>query len=107
MGLAKVMARKAMAKRYKLLWTGPALEDLREIRQYVSLDNPRAAKKLAQSIETSVLRLKDHPLSGRTVPELAHQGYREVLVAPYRIVYEVQKNRVVILKVWHGRRSLS
>ena len=95
-----------MARRIELLWTGPALNDLREIRDYVSLDRPSAAEKLAKSIRTKVLRPKDHPLSGRVVPELAVHGYREVIVPPYRIVYEVQDKRIVILRVWHGRRTL-
>ena len=95
-----------MAGRYKLLWTGPAIEDLRQIRDYVSLDKPLAAKKLAKSIRAKVGRLKEHPGSGRLVPELAGLGYREVIVPPYRIVYQVQKKRVVILRVWHGRRPL-
>ncbi len=95
-----------MAKKHKILWTGPALDDLREIRDYISLDKPEAAKKLAKTIREKVLRLQDHPLSGRIVPEMAELGYREVIVAPYRIVYEVQKNRVVILRVWHGKREM-
>lgn len=95
-----------MARKHKLLWSGPALDDLREIRNYVSRDKPEAAKRLAKAIRQKVLRLKEHPLSGRVVPELPGLGYREVIVASYRIVYEVQKNRVIILRVWHERRKL-
>jgi addiction module RelE/StbE family toxin len=95
----------AMARRHRILWTGPALDDLRAIRDYVSRDRPDAASMLARSILQKVSRLRDHPLSGRLVPELSELGYREVIVAPYRIVYEVQKSRVVILRVWHGRRG--
>jgi toxin ParE1/3/4 len=95
-----------MARKLKLLWSGPALDDLRRIRDYVSVDKPGAARKLASSIREKVLRLRDHPLSGRVVPELAERGYREVVIAPYRIVYRVEKSRVVILRVWHGRSEL-
>jgi toxin ParE1/3/4 len=95
-----------MAKKHKLLWTGLALNDLYAIRDYISLDKPEVAKKLAKTIREKVLRLQDHPFSGRIVPELVELGYREVIVAPYRVVYEVQKKRVVILRVWHGRREM-
>ena len=94
-----------MARKHKLLWTGPALGDLREICDYVSRDNPSAAKKLASSIREAVLRLQRHPHSGRVVPELPALGYREVIVAPYRIVYTIAEN-VVVLRVWHGRRAM-
>jgi toxin ParE1/3/4 len=95
-----------MAKKHALLWAGPALDDLREIREYVSRDNPSATKKLADSIRESVLRLREYPKSGRVVPELPELGYREVIVAPCRIVYQIQQKRVVVLRVWHGRRAL-
>ena len=96
-----------MPKKKKIFWTGPALDDLRGIRDYVSQDDPAAAKRLAEKIRNGVLRLADHPLSGRVVPELSGLDYREVIIAPYRIVYAVKKDKVIILRVWHGRRELT
>ncbi len=96
-----------MAARHKILWTGLALEDLRQIREYVRRDNPAAAGRLAKRIRDRADRLREHPLAGRRVPELETSGYREVIVPPYRIVYEVCEGRkVVVLRVWHGRRDL-
>jgi addiction module RelE/StbE family toxin len=95
-----------MPRKHKLVWSSLALGDLREIREYVSRDKPGAARRLARQILRSVGRLREHPRSGRIVPELSKMGYREVIVSPYRIVYEVDKNRVIIIRVWHGRRSL-
>jgi toxin ParE1/3/4 len=95
-----------MPRKKKILWTSPALDDLRNIRDYVSQDDPAAAKRLAEQIRKGVLRLADHQLSGRVVPELSGIDYREVIVAPYRIVYAVKKDKVIILRVWHGRREL-
>lgn len=94
-----------MPDRHTILWTGPALDDLRGIREYVSRDNPPAAKRLATRIRDGVKRLARHPRSGRIVPELAGLGFREVIVAPYRIVYLVKDGQIVILRVWHGRRD--
>lgn len=94
-----------MPERRTVLWSRPALDDLREIRNYVSRDKPEAAKRLAQRIRTKVLWLAEHPKSGRVVPEYPTQAYREVIVPPYRVVYLVQEARVIILRVWHGRRE--
>ena len=88
-------------------WTDLALEDLRSIRRYVAFDKPGAAKKLAGRIRQRVRDLASHPLSGRTVPEFPGSPYREVLVAPYRIVYEVAGPGLRVLRVWHGRRELT
>lgn len=76
------------------------------MRAYVARDDPAAAKRLAGRIRKRVLLLREQPLTGRVVPELEHRGFREVMVNPYRIVYEVEQRRVVILRVWHGRRKL-
>jgi toxin ParE1/3/4 len=94
-----------MPRKKTILWTGPALDDLQDIRDYVSRDDPAAAIRLAQKIRNGVLRLASHPLSGRVVPELSGLDYREVIIAPYRIVYAVKKDKVIILRVWHGRRE--
>ena len=93
-----------MAKK-TLLWTTPALQDLELIREHVSHDDPNAAAMLAQRLLKSVERLRQHPLSGRVVPEFSSRSYREVIVPPYRIVYIVEDIRVIILRVWHGRRQ--
>jgi plasmid stabilization system protein ParE len=53
-----------------------------------------------------VLLLREQPLLGRAVPELQPRPYRELIVPPYRIVYEVEPRRVLVLRVWHGRREL-
>ena len=95
-----------MPRRHLIRWAGSALADLREIRDYVNRDNPVAARRLARRIRERISKLPDHPHTGRLVPEFAAKGYREVIVAPYRIVYYVQQREVIVLRVWHGRRDL-
>ena len=82
--------------------------DLRTIRDEIAAEGrPTAAKRLAKKIRDAVLRLQPHPYSGRLVPEFPGSRYREVIVAPYRIVYELTENKVIVLRVWHGRRDLT
>ena len=95
-----------MPRRRSLSWTSPALGDLEDLCEYVSRDNPEAARALAQRIRDKLQFLQDHAELGRVVPELESRGFREIIVSPYRIVYDVQPRRIVILRVWHGRRSM-
>ena len=95
-----------MAKISAILWSGPALEDLRQIRVWVARDSPDAARRLATRIRERVEALVDFPTAGRVVPEIGIENYREVVIRPYRVVYEVRDNDVVILRVWHSRRDL-
>jgi toxin ParE1/3/4 len=46
------------------------------------------------------------PQIGRIVPEVTRPDLREVIFRGYRIVYFVQDNEVVILRVVHGSRDL-
>ncbi len=106
-----------MASPRRIRWTGPALNDLRSIRNHVTAEGrPAAAKRLAERIRVAVLRLQDHPRSGRPVPEFRGAGspeggqigrYREVIVNSYRIIYELSENMVIVLRIWHGRRDLT
>ena len=97
-----------MPKRFEILWTGPALADLREIRDQIEAEGrPMAGKKLASRIRDGVLQLETFPLSGRGVPEFPGAGYRELIISSYRVIYELADDRVVVLRVWHGRRDLT
>ncbi len=89
-----------------LRWSGPALQDLKQIRAWVARDSPDSARRLAKRIRSQVESLAEFPKAGRIVPEIGIETYREVIVRPYRAIYEVQNNAVVILRVWHSHRDL-
>lgn len=47
-----------------------------------------------------------HPLAGRVVPELGGANVRERFLYSYRVIYEVDPERIDVLAVLHGRRLL-
>ena len=51
----------------QIIWTEPALQELDEIADYISLYNPVAAKKLVREAFKRVGHLADHPKSGKLV----------------------------------------
>ena len=93
-------------KRWRLLWTEPARDDLREIFRFILQDNPVAARNVIREIRQKVERLTQFPLSGRDVPELPDTAFREVIIGNYRVIYRVVRNTVEILTVVHGRRKV-
>ena len=95
-----------MVEVHAIRWSGPALEDLKQIRAWVARDSPDSARRLATKIRARVESLAEFPKVGRVVPEISVENYREVIVRPYRIVYEVRADAVVILCVWHSHRNL-
>ena len=90
----------------RLIWTEPALADLDEIAEYIALDNPQAASRFVEKVFGRVERLQAHPKSGKRPAELTRTQYREVVVAPCRIFYRVEKDDVYILYVMRSERLL-
>jgi len=88
----------------RIVWTRPAVDDVREIRDYISRDSPRYGLLVAERLYSAVGRLQHHPLSGREVPELGRDDVREVIYPPYRIVYRVRDDLVEVLTVVHTAR---
>ena len=89
----------------RVVWTRPALEDVREIREHIARDSPRYAQAVAERLFAAVERLREYPLSGRVVPELEQATLREVIHAPYRIVYRVRADMLEIITVVHAARQ--
>jgi toxin ParE1/3/4 len=88
----------------KLQWTETAKNDLIAIRHYIAEDNVTAAKKWIERLKTKARNIVHQPLAGRIVPELYRDDLREVLVGNYRIVYQVQSDRVSILTLFESHR---
>ena len=75
----------------RIVWSDQAQADLAAIHAYIARDSERHAQLTLEQIIGSVDRLIAWPRSGRTVPEIGDENLREVLVAPYRIVYRLER----------------
>jgi toxin ParE1/3/4 len=91
---------------FKVRWSERASTDLAGIYDYIATDNREAALRLITRLHHSTEKLTEFPLAGRIVPRTRRE-VREVIVAPYRVAYEIQGDVVEILKVQHGARLLT
>ena len=92
-----------------MLWTHTAQQDLTEIIEYIAQDSVDDALAILHRLETKAALLITLPNRGRVVPELLHTGisqYRELISAPWRIVYRVGNRQVLIMAVLDSRRDL-
>jgi toxin ParE1/3/4 len=87
-----------------------AKSDLREIFRYVELnDSLERADNLVDGIEQAITALAVMPQRGHCPPELVKIGireFREIHFKPYRIVYSIHENEIVVHCVLDGRRDL-
>ena len=91
----------------RILWTDPALEDLRAIHSYIARDAPTYADQFVARILTAIDNLQEFPKMGRTVPEARLPHIRELCYQRYRIIYRLETERIVLLTIIHGSRDLS
>jgi addiction module RelE/StbE family toxin len=99
----------AEAKTYQVLWTHTAQQDLTEIIEYIAQDSIADALAILQKLEAKAALLITLLNRGRVVPELLHTGisqYRELVSAPWRIVYRVENKQILIMAVLDSRRDL-
>ena len=90
-------------------WTKTAQKDLIEILDYISIDSVSRATKVFNNLKKKAQELERLPRRGRVVPELKFhniESFREIIISPWRIIYKIEKNRVLILAVFDGRRNI-
>ena len=87
-----------------------AARDLEKIRRYLNRHvGSSHTDHLVDRMETAFEGLAEFPARGRYPPELAEIGileYREILVKPYRVIYQVSGDSVHVLLIADGRRDI-
>lgn len=90
-----------------LTWTDEANLWLKEIHNYIALDNPRAAQSVTLGIQTRARQLKRYPRLGHRLEEIVDREVRMLLYGHYRIVYLVKSDSdIEILGVFHGALNI-
>jgi addiction module RelE/StbE family toxin len=92
---------------YKVIWTDEAIADLRQIVTFISAHNPIAAVKFGETLIQKSMILAAHPRFGRMLRKVQNDSLRELIVPPYRVIYEINdKDSVVYIRlIWHGARQ--
>jgi len=88
----------------RIIWTEPALQDLDQIADYISLDKPTAANRFVQRVFQRVEQLASHPKSGSIPNELNGTPYRQLVIPPVRVFYREQDDTVFIIYIMRGER---
>jgi len=97
-------------KKYQIRITSEAQKDIEDIYDYIAKkDTRQSAEYVLSELEELILSLDTNPEHGHYPDELIRQGikqYREVLFKPYRVIYEVLLNIVVVHLCVDGRRDM-
>lgn len=84
-----------------------ALEDLQAIQEYYGeQDVPHIGDDFVTAILEHCGMLQTHPDADRVVPEFNLDHIRELIHAPFRVVYLRQPKELVLIRVWRSERHL-
>ena len=94
---------------YTVLWTEQAARDVEDVARWIGRDDPVMARNVLTRLRKRAATLRAHPTRGRPVPELERAGlttWRELMETPWRIIYRIEDDRVIVLAVFDDRRDI-
>ena len=95
--------------KYTVEFSRRANMQLRYIFFYIAQDNPAAALKMIDILETNAMRLESTPFIGVELPRdeypMLPEGYRMLVVRTFKLYYRVIDSMIYITHVIHHRRN--
>lgn len=88
----------------RLEWSPDALEDLDNIFDVITEDDPERAFSYIEEIREQAANLLYAPRSGIVIPEMGKEEFRERHYKMYTLVYEICEDSILIHEVYHQRR---
>lgn len=88
----------------KVIWSQPAVAEFAILYAFIEERSPAAAARLEERVRVATLQLETFPESGRPSRQFG-EARREVVVAPYLLVYYTEHDNVFIVAVVHSARS--
>ena len=90
----------------KINWTELALDDLKNIHDFISKDSSFYADRFTNKLINRTDQLEKFPKSGRVVPEFEDENIRELIDGSYRIIYKISVDSVYIVRIHHSASIL-
>ena len=80
-------------------WSARAQSDAALLYAYIAADDEAAARNVLVRLYTAIRHLVQYPSMGRLSRD---PRYRELIIDQYVVVYSVRRDRIPIIRVWHG-----
>lgn len=91
-------------RRREVVWAQRARQAVDDALVYIADRSPQSASQLATRILEQAESLVTFSERGRMVPEVGDPALRELLIDPFRLMYEVSEGEVRIVGFLHQRQ---
>ncbi len=97
-----------MAARVRaVVWAESARDALEEVIEYIAQDSQQGAAQVLDAALEAGTNLATFSERGRIVPELNDPALREIFVFRYRLLYQIEDERVLVVAFLHGARDFA
>jgi toxin ParE1/3/4 len=90
----------------KIIWTKESLNNLSDIKDYISNDSEYYALKTINLIYLAAQKLLKFPEIGMVINKTADYYVRRVLIKSYRLLYIIKDENIFVIAVYHQLRQL-
>lgn len=95
-----------MAKGLEIRWSRKAILQVRKIAEYIEIDSPWQAERIAQLLYKLPESLIVNPKKGAIVPEFSDENIREIFLYNWRLVYRLRAGFIEVAAVVHGAQIM-
>ena len=89
----------------RLKWSSAAQRDLVRLAEFLKPVNPRAASRVVGMLIATAKQLPDFPQLAPRVDAHEWREIRSLIVGDYNMHYEVTRETIFIVRVWHTRED--
>ena len=86
-------------------FTDSAELDLEEIGDHIAIESPPSAQRLVRNLRQACTKLSYSPNRYSNVPRFEGRGLRRIVVGQYLIIFRVEADRIMVLRILHGARD--
>ena len=89
----------------ELKWTEKASSGLARLYEFLVPENSTAAEKTVQTLARAPSKLLANTRLGEQLFQFEPREVRRILVGHYEIRYEIVKESIYVLRLWHTREA--
>jgi len=87
----------------QLQWSRRAYVDLQRLHDFLAEKDPLAAALTVERLAAAPEVLLLHPRQGQRLKAYAPSEVRRLLVGPYELHYQIVRDQLYVLSLWHTR----